>query len=104
MNEIVLVLVLAVAAAVWFGARPAAVFAVRVRGGTPEATHGKVTGAFLAAVADVCREFDLSAGEVRGVVRGRRIALRFSGHFPRAACQRLRNWWALSGWPAPSRR
>ena len=102
MNELLTVLVLAgVAAAVWFCAKPPAVFVVRVRGGTAEATHGTVTGAFLAAVADVCREFALSSGEVRGVARGRHISLRFSAHFPAAARQRLRNWWALSGWSAP---
>lgn len=105
MNELLPVLVLAiVAAAVWFGTRPPAVFVVRVRGGSPEATRGTVTAAFLAAVADVCGEFRMSSGAVRGVARGRRIALRFSGHFPPAARQRLRNWWALSGWSAPARR
>jgi hypothetical protein len=103
-NELLLVLVLAGAAAVvWFCAKPPAVFVVRVRGGSPEAIHGMVTAAFLAAVADVCREFALSSGEVRGVARGRRISLRFSAQFPRAACQRLRNWWVMSGWSAPSR-
>ena len=105
MNEILLVLVLAsVAAAVWYGVKPPAVFVVRVRGGSPESTHGAVTAGFLGAVADVCREFNLSAGEVYGVARGRRISLRFSSHFPEAARQRLRNWWALSGWSAPARR
>ena len=103
MNEILLVLVLvSVAAAVCYGLKPPAVFVVRVRGGAPEALHGTVTAGFLGAVADVCREFALSTGAVRGIARGRRISLRFSSHFPSAARQRLRNWWALSGWSAPA--
>src|SRR5262245_31650254 len=95
-----LLVVLAVAAAgVWFAAKPAAVFVVQVRGGVPQASRGKVTAAFLAAVADVCGEFGISAGEIRGVPRRhRRISLRFSASFPSASQQRLRNWWAQSGW------
>jgi hypothetical protein len=101
-NELVTVLVLAgIAAAVWYCTKPPAVFVVRVRDGNPEATHGTVTGAFLAAVTDVCREFGITVGEVYGVARVRRISLRFSAHFPGQARQRLRNWWALSGWSAP---
>ena len=99
-----IVVLAVVGAAVWFGTKPPAVFVVRVRGGPPEAIHGTVTAVFLAAVADVCREFDLSSGEVRGVACGRRISLRFSSHFPPTARQRLRNWWALSGWSAPAQR
>jgi hypothetical protein len=85
---------------VLFVARPPAVFVVAVRGGTTRAGRGKVTDAFLAAVTEVCREFGVSAGEVRGVARGERISLRFSAGFPPAARQRLRNWWAMSGWSA----
>jgi hypothetical protein len=94
-----LLLAAAVIAAVFFAANPA-VFVVKVRDGKPEASRGKVTDAFLAAVAEVCAEFALRTGEVRGVARGRRIALRFSSGFPAAARQRLRNWWAMSGWSA----
>lgn len=94
-----------VAAAVyWLCAKPEAAFVVRARAGEAEATVGKVTGAFLAAVAEVCKEFGIASGEVRGVARGRRIALRFSASFPPPARQRLRNWWAHSGWSALSRR
>jgi hypothetical protein len=103
-QDVLPVLVLAaIAAAVWFSVKPEAVFVVRVRGGVAAATHGTVTAAFLAAVEDVCREFRIANAELRGVARGRRIALRFSAPFPAAARQRLRNWWAVSGWPAPRR-
>lgn len=105
MPEIVAVVVLAgVAAAVWFCARPPAVFVVRVRAGHAEATAGNVTPAFLAAVAEVCAEFKIQTAELRGVARGRRISLQFTMNFPPAARQRLRNWWAESGWPPPRRR
>ena len=101
MAEVVpLVVLAAVAAGVWLMVKPPAVFVVRVRGGIAEATRGTVTGAFLVAVADVCREFGLHSAEVRGVAHGRRIALRFSSNVPAPARQRLRNWWAMSGWSA----
>jgi hypothetical protein len=99
------VLILAVCAGVWwFAAKPLAVFVVRVRDGVPQATHGKVTDSFLAAVGEVFREFSLRRGEIRGVAKGRRIALWFSAGIPPAACQRLRNWWVMSGWSARPRR
>jgi hypothetical protein len=104
-NEVVALVALAsIAAAVWFFAKPPALFVVHVRAGNAEATHGNVTAAFLTAVAEVCAEFAIQSAEVRGVARGRRISLRFSSNFPPAACQRLRNWWAQSGWPPPRRR
>jgi hypothetical protein len=92
-----------VVAALYFGTTQT-MFVVKVRVGKAEATRGTVTDAFLAAVEEVCREFGLRLAEVRGVLRGaRRIALQFSSNFPEAARQRLRNWWAMSGWPAPGR-
>jgi hypothetical protein len=91
--------VAAIAVGVWWVvSRPAAVFVVRVRDGRADAARGKVTDAFLAAVAEVFAEFQLASGEVRGVPRGKRIALWFSANVPPAACQRLRNWWGMSGW------
>ena len=103
--DVVLPLLVAAAAiaAWWLIARPAAVFVVRVRDGRAEATRGKATDAFLAVVAEVFAEFQIARGEVRGVRRGRRIALGFSANVPPAACQRLRNWWGMSGWAAPRR-
>jgi len=103
---VVLLVVACAAAAVWFFAKPDAVFVVRFRAGNAVATTGKVTAPFLGAVADVCREFGLGSAELRGVARGRRIALRFPSRFPAAARQRLLNWWAEYGWsaPAPVRR
>jgi hypothetical protein len=106
MNELLPVLILAIAAVAvwWVVAIPSAVFVVRVREGKPASTAGKVTDAFLATIAEVFHEFNLSQGEIRGVARGERIALWFSAGIPPAACQRLRNWWNLSGWTARSRR
>jgi len=93
----------AAAVAVWWVTKPPAAFIVRVRDGLPSAHLGKVTDAFLVAVADVFRDFGLAAGEIRGLARGRRIALWFSSGIPEGACQRLRNWWAISGWSARPR-
>jgi Protein of unknown function (DUF3634) len=82
--------------------KPIAVFVVRVRDGMPEAIRGKVTPAFLATVRQVCRECGVSEGEVRGVARGRDIALWFSTEFPTGSRQRLRNWWGFAGWKSKS--
>jgi Protein of unknown function (DUF3634) len=87
--------------AAWVVARPDAEFIVAVKGGEATARNGKVTEAFLATVADVCAEFGVATGEIRGVARGKLIALKFSSGLPEGARQRLRNWWAMSGWAAP---
>lgn len=88
----------------WVVAQPQAEFIVSVRAGAATARKGKVTESFLAAVTEVCAEFGVAGCEIRGVARGKRISLRFSGALPEAARQRLRNWWAMSGWPAKGRR
>lgn len=82
-------------------AAPRPLFTVRVRNGEPLASHGHVTGAFLARVREVAGEHNVRVGLIVGVVKGDRIRVTFSGHFPPAAQQQLRNWWAEFGWPAP---
>jgi len=99
-DELLVLVIVVTALVIGFVAKPAAVFVVRVRDGNAAATTGAVTGAFRAAVVDVCREFGVRVGEVRGVAQGRRIALRFSAQFPPGARQRLRNWWTEYGWSA----
>jgi hypothetical protein len=86
--------------AFWVALRPRYAFVVRVGGGIPRAVKGTVTAAFLEQVRRVCAEHGVPSGTVRGRVRGRRISLAFSGGIPPSARQQLRNWWALSGWPA----
>ena len=88
----------------WVVAQPQDEFIVSVRAGVATARKGKVTESFLAAVTEVCAEFGVAACEVRGVARGKRISLRFTRAIPEAARQRLRNWWAMSGWSARARR
>jgi hypothetical protein len=92
-----------VVAAVWYASLPPIVFVVRVVGGEPRAVRGKVSGPFLDAVAEMCRQHGITAGTVTGVAHGQRIALRFSSGIPEACRQQLRNWWSHSGWPAPQR-
>jgi hypothetical protein len=87
--------------AFWVALRPRRAFVVRVDGGVPRPVKGTVTAAFLDQVRQVCAEQGASSGTVSGLVRGRRISLAFSGGIPPAARQRLRNWWAISGWPGP---
>jgi len=90
--------------ALWWGVQPAAIFVVRLRDGLPQPVKGTVTPAFLDAVREVCQQCGVQAGTVKGLARGRRISLAFSRRLPPEARQRLRNWWAISGWPAPAPR
>jgi hypothetical protein len=86
----------------WIVAQPQAEFVVAVRNGVATPRKGKVTDGFLSAVTGVCEEFGVTTCEIRGVARGKLISLRFSSTIPEAARQRLRNWWAMSGWSAKS--
>ena len=88
----------------WYALQPRCAFVVTVMGGIPRATSGTVTAAFLDRVRELCAEHGVAQATIRGVIRGTHIALAFSGKFPPAAQQQLRNWWALSGWPAPRQR
>jgi Protein of unknown function (DUF3634) len=81
---------------VWMLLQPRYVFEIRVQGRQPVVRKGKVTAAFLAEVAAVCRESGVASGWVGGVQQGKRVALRFSRHFPPGAQQRLRNGWVLT--------
>ncbi|HZU39187.1 MAG TPA: DUF3634 family protein [Gemmataceae bacterium] len=89
---------------VWTLCQPRSVFIVRIIAGTPRAAKGVVTPAFLEAVRDMAQQHHIEEGTVRGVVRGRHISLAFSRGIPVGGRQQLRNWWALSGWPARPRR
>ncbi|HLW66526.1 MAG TPA: DUF3634 family protein [Gemmataceae bacterium] len=81
---------------VWMLLQPRYVFEIRLQQGKPLVRKGKVTAAFLAEVAAICRDDHVSAGWIGGVMRGKRVALRFSRHFPPGAQQRLRNEWMLA--------
>jgi hypothetical protein len=103
MSFIVVLVVVGVLAFCLFG-KPHAMFVIRIQSGTPIAARGKVTDAFLATIAELCDEQGVQAGEIRGVPRGRQISLWFSKGLPNSFRQRLRNWWAISGWLSkPSR-
>ena len=85
----------------WYALTPRCAFVVHIIGGIPRATTGTVTAAFLDRVRELCAEHAIAQAVIRGVIRGERIALSFSGGIPPAAQQQLRNWWGLSGWPPP---
>jgi hypothetical protein len=87
----------------WFAWQGQYVFVVHVEAGRARAVRGKVTDTFLQEISTVFREHGLSRGAVRGVARGRRIALAFSAGIPASCRQRLRNIWAMCGWPAKPR-
>src|SRR5262245_49634755 len=89
-------LVAVVAAALYWAVQPQYLFVIAISNGQPRMKHGKVTAAFLAEVAAVCREIDLGHGWIGGQKRGERIRLHFSRDFGPGVQQRVRNWWALN--------
>lgn len=91
-------------AAVWVALQPRCAFVIQIAQGIPKAVRGKVTAAFLEQVREVCQQNGVKQGTVRGLIRGRRIALGFSRNIPPGGQQRLRNWWANSGWAAKPAR
>ena len=92
-----------IVAAAWI-ALPRCAFVIQIAQGIPKAVRGKVTAAFLEQVREVCEQHGVRRGMVRGLIRGRRIALGFSASIPLAGQQRLRNWWANWGWSAKPAR
>ncbi len=86
--------------ALWRQSFPRPVFEVAIDLGEPKVVRGVVTPAFLQLLRDVQTRHELQAGKIRGVPRGTRISLRFSSNIPPGAQQQVKNWWALSGWPA----
>src|SRR6516164_8113283 len=71
-------------------------FVVKVRDGVPELARGKVSQVFLQEIAEVCSRHGVRDGVVRGVSRGERIGLSFSGDVPANCQQQLRNIWTSS--------
>jgi hypothetical protein len=89
---------------VWFAMQPRCAFVVRIAQGQPKAVRGKVTAAFLEQIRETCEQNGVRSGTIRGLIRGKRIALGFSGSLPLSSQQRLRNWWANWGWSAKPMR
>ena len=87
----VVMIIVATAALIWYELR----FLVQVAQPLPRVLKGKVTAAFLAEVAEVCREAGIRRGLLGGIRKGKRTVLVFSWHFPRGIRQRLRNLWAI---------
>ena len=104
MAGLLFAILVALAVAVYWLARPPAVFVIRIHNQRPRASHGTVTPAFLNFVIELCDQYQIRSGEIRGVARGSRIALWFPRGMPLGFRQRLRNWWAISGWKAATRR
>jgi Protein of unknown function (DUF3634) len=91
----------------WSVYRPQSAFVVRIKGGVPRVAKGTVIQAFLHQIGETCGRHHVEQGVVRGVIKGRRIALSFSRGMPPTCRQQLRNLWTLTGWstsPRPKRR
>jgi hypothetical protein len=84
----------AVVAVLCWGLWPRCSFLVRLEDGVPRVAKGKVVGAFLENIQEVCAQHGVRNGVVRGMQRGHGVALAFSDDFPEPCRQRLRNIWA----------
>ena len=84
-----------IAGLLWWGFQPRYVFLVRIRQGLPSIARGRVTVQFLQEMSDVLETAGVSTGWVGGVLRGKRIGLKFSRNIPPDCRQRLRNLWPL---------
>ena len=77
--------------------RPRFVFVVRIENGVARVTKGTVPRLFLEEVNAICRHNQITRGSLKGVAKGRRILLTFSGPISQACQQRFRNAWCLHG-------
>ena len=98
MPEILAVLAVTagVGALCWFAAQSRYEFIITIDGGVARTTRGKVTANFFRQVAEACRRNGVERGWVGGVRKGKRIALVFSGHFPKNCQQQIRNEWVMT--------
>lgn len=78
-------------------------FVVRVEEGEPRVESGVVTAAFLRGIREVLARHGVQTGRIAAQPRGGHVSLAFSRDIPPAACQQLRNGWALQGWNAQKR-
>jgi Protein of unknown function (DUF3634) len=99
MGSFVFVMVIAgvTAALLLAAARACFVFVVKIEGGIPRATRGKVAVHFLRTIAEVCQRHGVQAGWIAGIRKGRRITLAFSHGIPAGCRQQLRNEWVIAG-------
>ena len=81
--------------ALWYVSRPRCELLLSLDDGRLRVVRGKSTTAFLEAAQDICAEFGLTRGEIRGIRRSRHLTLAFSTSIPPEAQQRLRNVWQL---------
>ena len=72
-----------------------ALFSIRIEGGTARLAKGQAPAAWVAACAEVGRDFGIERGVVDGARSVRGVVLRFSPGVPAASHQRLRNLFAV---------
>jgi hypothetical protein len=90
------VVLLAVAGGIiWAVWRGRADFVIRIADGQPQAAQGKVAGAFLKDLQEICERQGITQGRIRGVRSGRSVSLEFSRTIPPNCRQQIRNVWTL---------
>lgn len=73
------------------------VFVIRIRGGYPAVSKGKVSQALLGELVAVLKEKGIRGGAIYGVRRRGTVSLEFARGIPPGARQSIRNVWAMHG-------
>jgi len=81
---------------IWAVWRGRADFVIRICDGQPRTAQGKVAGAFLRDLEEICRRQGIVQGSIRGVRTGRTVSLEFSRTIPEPSRQQIRNVWNFS--------
>jgi hypothetical protein len=86
-------LLLLAAVIVWLGARRRVVFRIRIEEGKVQRVAGDAPHAFVEEVERLCRFWGIDRGWIKGIRRGRRIAVTTGGGMGREHAQAFRNAW-----------
>jgi Protein of unknown function (DUF3634) len=81
---------------IWAVWRGRADFVIRICDGQPQTAQGKVAGAFLRDLEEICHRQGIMQGRIRGVRSGRDVSLQFSRTIPPTCRQQIRNVWNFS--------
>ncbi len=90
-----IVIATAVVVLVFWFLLPRADFVLAIDEGKVRLKRGKVLGQFVAECQQICAEWKVERGSIRGVRYSGRVALRFSREIPPEHHQRFRNAWGM---------
>lgn len=87
--------IIAVPACLFLFFRPVPALVLRIDHGKVSVRRGKVPGRFVGECQQICTDWKISAGTVKGFRVAGRVSLRFSREIPPEHHQRFRNAWGI---------